>query len=111
MIAAALLLGGCEKVLDIDDSGADDLMVLNAVPQAGKRAFLNFSSTAFFLDTVATHPVAGASVTLWRNGVPLLPDSVGRCNYFFPDTLRKPEKVLSFGEQIDAHFWSIVSSE
>ena len=93
MIAAALLLGGCEKVLDIDDSGADDLMVLNAVPQAGKRAFLNFSSTAFFLDTVATHPVAGASVTLWRNGVPLLPDSVGRCNYFFPDTLRSGDQL------------------
>lgn len=90
---AALLLGGCEKVLDIDDSGADDLMVLNAVPQANKRAFLNFSSTAFFLDTVATHPVAGATVTLWRNGVPLTPDSVGRCNYFFPDTLRAGDKL------------------
>ncbi len=93
MIAAALLLGGCEKVLDIDDSDGNGLMVLNGVPQAGKRAFLNFSSTAFFLDTVATHPVAGATVTLWRNGVPLYPDSVGRCNYFFPDTLRSGDQL------------------
>lgn len=93
IMAAALLFGGCEKVLDIDDSGADDLMVLNAVPQANKRAFLNFSNTAFFLDTVATHPVSGASVTLWRNGIPLLPDSVGGCNYFFPDTLRAGDQL------------------
>lgn len=93
IIAAVLLLGGCEKVLEIDDTGADDLMVLNAVPQANKRAFLNFSNTAFFLDTVTTHPVAGANITLWRNGVPLYPDSVGRCNYFFPDTLRSGDQL------------------
>ena len=93
IIAAALLLGGCEKVLEVDDSEGNDLLVLNAVPQANKRAFLNFSSTAFFLDTVSTHPVAGANITLWRNGVPLYPDSVGRCNYFFPDTLRAGDQL------------------
>lgn len=89
----ALLLGGCEKVLDIDDAGANDLMVLNAVPQAGKRAFVNFSSTSFFLDSNATHRIDGATITLWRNGIPLTPDSIGRCNYFFPDTLRPLDRL------------------
>ena len=93
VLISVLLFGGCEKVLDIDDSDGNGLMVLNGVPQANKRAFLNFSSTAFFLDTVATHPVSGANVTLWRNGVPLYPDSVGRCNYFFPDTLRSGDQL------------------
>ena len=62
--AAMLLLGGCEKVLDIDDSDANSIMVLNGVPQAGKRAFVNFTNTHFFLDSVGSHPVDGATLTL-----------------------------------------------
>ena len=91
--AAMLLLGGCEKVLDIDDSDANSIMVLNGVPQAGKRAFVNFTNTHFFLDSVGSHPVDGATLTLWRNGIPLTPDSIGRCNYFFPDTLRPLDQL------------------
>ena len=93
LLVAACLFGGCEKVLNIDDSGANDLMVLNGVPQAGKRAFVNFSSTSFFLDSAATHRIDGATITLWRNGIPLAPDSIGRCNYFFPDTLRPLDRL------------------
>ena len=92
-LLSILLLGGCEKELRIDDSGANDLMVLNAVPQANKRAFVNFSYTSFFLDSAATHRIDGATITLWRNGIPLTPDSIGRCNYFFPDTLRSLDQL------------------
>lgn len=89
----AVLVGGCEKVLDIDDSGAHDMMVLNGVPQAGKRAFVNFTYTHFFLDSMGSYPVDGSTITLWRNGIALTPDSVSRSTYFFPDTLRSMDTL------------------
>lgn len=92
-LAALFLLGGCEKVLDIDDSDANSIMVLNGVPQAGKRAFVNFTNTHFFLDSVGSHPVDGASVMLYINGAPTLHDSLSSCTYFFPDTLRPLDQV------------------
>ena len=93
IVLAALMLGGCEKVLDIDDSDAHDLMVLNAVPQAGKRAFVNFTSTHFFLDSVAAYPVDGATLTLWVNGNPYSVDSVSRCKYFFGHVLQPLDQL------------------
>lgn len=82
--ALVCLFSSCEKVLDVDESGAEDMLVLNGVPSAGNRAFVFFSHTHFFLDNVSSHPVAGASPTLTVNGVPYMPDSVSGCKYFFP---------------------------
>lgn len=78
------IFGSCQKVLDIDDTGANDLLVLNGVPSAGKQPFVFFSHTHFFLDDVAAHPVDGTSMTLTINGVPYAPDSIVNCKYFFP---------------------------
>lgn len=88
LLCIVLLAAGCEKVLDIDDSDAHDLLVLNAVPADGRRAFVNLTASHFFLDSVGQYPVDGAALTLYINGVPAVPDSIARCNYFFPDTLR-----------------------
>lgn len=87
-ILLLLLLGvtlvSCEKVLDVDDSGAGDILVLNGIPSAGQRAFVYFSHSHFFLDNSITHPVEGAAPTLSVNGVPYTPDSISGCKYFFP---------------------------
>ena len=80
----AAMAASCTKVLDIDDTGAEDLLVLNGVPSAGQRAFVFFSHSHFFLDSNPSHPVDGASPTLRVNGVPYAPDSVSGCKYFFP---------------------------
>lgn len=90
---AALFFCGCQKELRIDDSEGNSIMVLNAVPSAGKRAFVNFTNTHFFLDDNGSHPVQGAALTLYINGVPYSPDSVSRCKYFFPDTLREDDQL------------------
>ena len=90
---AALFFCGCQKELRIDDSEGNSIMVLNAVPQAGKRAFINFTNTHFFLDSVSSHPIDGASLMLYINGVPSLSDSLSRCTYFFPDTLRPMDQL------------------
>ena len=92
-IIALFLLCGCEKELHVDDSEGNSIMVLNGVPQAGKRAFINFTNTHFFLDDNGSHPVQGAALTLYINGVPYSPDSVSRCKYFFPDTLREDDQL------------------
>lgn len=79
------LLPACEREIDIAETG--NQMVLNGVPADGKRAFINFAYTRFFLDGSNDHPVNGAKLTLYVNGVPYLPDSMSHCNYFFPYTL------------------------
>lgn len=84
IVLVGLFVTSCEKVLDVDDSGAEDILVLNGVPSAGNRAFVYFSHTHFFLDNSITHPVDGAALTLTANGIPYLPDSVSGCKYFFP---------------------------
>lgn len=83
-VLVGFLVTSCEKVLDVDDSGAEDILVLNGVPSAGNRAFVYFSHTHFFLDNSITHPVDGAALTLTANGIPYLPDSVSGCKYFSP---------------------------
>lgn len=89
----SVVLCGCEKELRVDDSEGNSIMVLNGVPQAGKRAFVNFTNTHFFLDSIGTHPVDGASLVLYINGVPTYSDSLSRCTYFFPDTLRPMDRL------------------
>lgn len=86
-----LLLASCEKVLDVEPDDAQ--LVLNGVPSEGRRAFVNFSYTHFFLDTLNAHPVSGASMTLTVNGVPYSPDSIAGCNYFFPPVLQADDQL------------------
>ena len=83
LLLIPLLLASCEKVLDVDEP-TDLQLVVNAVPQAGKRAFVYFASSRFFLDPSNDHPLDGASMTLYVNGIPYAPDSVKSCKFFFP---------------------------
>lgn len=86
LLAAAPFMASCEKILDVDNDPSAAQLVVNAVPQAGKRAFVYFAHTRFFLDPSNNQPLDDASVTLYVNGNPLSPDSVANCKYFFPYT-------------------------
>lgn len=92
ILFAALLLSACEKIVDIDDP-ADRQLVLNGVPSAGKRAFVYFAQTRFFLDSSNNQYITPASVVLTVNGSPMTPDSVSRCKYFFPYTLQEDDTL------------------
>lgn len=90
----------CEKVLDVDPGPRQ--LVLNGVPSEGRRAFVNFSYTHFFLDTLNAQPVDAPIMTLTVNGVPYTPDSVGGCNYFFPYILQADDQ-LQISVDADGH--------
>lgn len=100
----ALLFAACEKVLDVQPG--EQMLVLNGVPSAGKQAFVNFSRTHFFLDTVNAQPVGSASMTLTVNGTDYAPSSVSGCNYFFPVTLQPDDQlaisVIADGRKVEA---------
>ena len=100
VIVLAMSLGACEKVIEVD--AGERQLVLNGVPSEGKRAFVNFSYTHFFLDTLNPQPVSGVNMTLKVNGVPYRPDSVGGCNYFFPYTLQADDQ-LEINVDADGH--------
>ncbi|MBQ9418277.1 MAG: DUF4249 domain-containing protein [Bacteroidales bacterium] len=91
---AVLTAASCEKVIEIDEADYPPQLVLNGLPSAGQRAFVNFSYTHFFLDPNNAQPVGGAELRLTVGGTTYRPDSVDGCNYFFPytcqpgDTLR-----------------------
>lgn len=87
-----LLLASCEKVLDVDEP-TNKQLVVNAVPQVGKRAFVYFGSSRFFLDFSNNQPVESAALTLYVNGVPYAPDSVSNCKYFFPYTYAEGDSL------------------
>lgn len=78
----AFLCVGCQKVLEVD-MPQERQMVLNAIPSAGSRPFVNFAYTRYFLDPSNDQPVPGATPVMTINGVPYSPDSVSHCNYFF----------------------------
>ena len=86
LIGVFFLLSACEKTLDIDEP-TDRQLVLNGVPAAGHRAFVYFAHTRFFLDSSNNQSASPQGMVLTVNGMPLLPDSVSRCRYFFPYTL------------------------
>lgn len=106
-LLALLLLGavGCTKAIDVEEPAERDL-VLNAVPAAGRRAFVHFAHTRFFLDDNNDQPVADARLTLYVNGVAMQPDSVSRSKYFFPHTLQEDDAlaidILGAGRTIHA---------
>lgn len=94
------LLASCEKVLDVQPG--EQQLVLNGVPSAGQQAFVNFSRTHFFLDTLNAQPISGATLTLTVNGIDYTPSSVDGCNYFFPCTLQ-PDDTLCITALADGH--------
>lgn len=92
LLIMAVAFVACEKVLEIDEP-ANRQMVLNGVPAAGQRAFVNFAYTRFFLDPSNDHPIDGALLTLSVNGTAMTPDSVSHCNYFFPHTFAEDDTL------------------
>ena len=86
LLLLVVLFSSCEKVLDIDDDPSKHQLVVNAVPQADKRAFVYFASSRFFLDPSNNQPLDSVTLTLTVNGTPYAPDSVSNCKYFFPYT-------------------------
>lgn len=100
MAVVTILSVSCEKVLDVE--AGERQLVLNGVPSEGNRAFVNFSYTHFFLDTVNAQPVNSVNMTLMVNGVPYTPDSIAGCNYFFPYTLQADDQ-LQISVDADGH--------
>ncbi|MBO7101833.1 MAG: DUF4249 domain-containing protein [Bacteroidales bacterium] len=95
-VLALLLLfpffSSCEKVLDIEEPLERDL-VLNAVPAAGRQAFVHFAYTRFFLDDNNDQPVPGAVITLRINDTVQTLDSMVRSKYFFDHILRENDSL------------------
>ena len=86
------VFAACEKTVGIEDT-ADHQLVLNAVPTPDRRAFVYFAQTRFFLDSSNNQSAGDALLTLSVNNTPLTPDSVSRCRYFFPYTLREGDSL------------------
>ncbi len=105
LLAAVLLLAACEKTVDIEDVGQHEL-VLNGVPTPDRRAFVYFAQTRFFLDSSNNQQVVPDNMVLTVNGVPMTPDSVSRCRYFFPYTLQEDDTltidISARGQQVHA---------
>lgn len=92
LLAAVSLLASCEKTVDVED-GANHELVLNGVPTPDRRAFVYFAQTRFFLDSSNNQQVVPDNMVLTVNGVPMTPDSVSRCRYFFPYTLQEDDTL------------------
>ena len=88
----SFFISSCEKTVDIDEP-TDRQLVLNGVPSAGKRAFVYFATTRFFLDSSNNQYVAPANIVLTVNGIPMTPDSVSRCRYFFPYVMQEDDTL------------------
>lgn len=92
VLVASLALTACEKVVNIGEP-ADHQLVLNGIPAAGKQAFVYFANTRFFLDSSNNQPVDGVNMTLTVNGIPMIPDSVVRCRYYFNHVWQENDSV------------------
>lgn len=109
VLTLMLVCVACTKELKIEPP-ANRQMVLNGEPYAGGRGFVNFAYTRFFLDDNNDQPVGDATLTLVANGVRYTPDSVSRCNYFFPYTINENDSLrievdLPDGRQVSAETW------
>lgn len=91
-LLAGLMVVGCDKAIDVE-APAERELVLNAVPAAGRQAFVYFGHTRFFLETDNDQPVAGADVRLTINGIPRHLDSVRRCKYYFDHVLQENDSL------------------
>ena len=86
------LFSSCEKVLPIEEP-TDRQLVLNAVPAAGRQAFVHFAYTRFFLDNNFDQPIPNVSMRLLVNGQPVSMDSVSHSKYFFNHTLQEDDSL------------------
>lgn len=88
-----LLLISCEKVIPVDPATSEAQLVLNAVPSAERQLTTYFAHTRYFLDNSTNQPVEGVTMTISVNGRDYHPDSIVRCNYYFPYTLREDDSL------------------
>jgi len=88
-----LLFSSCEEVISVDPSTSEAMLVLNGVPSSGRQMSVFFAYSRYFLDESNNHPVEGAVVTMEVNGHSYRPDSMVRCNYWFPYTLQDDDTV------------------
>lgn len=88
-----LLFSSCEEVIPVDPSTAESQLVLNGVPSSGRQMSVFFAHSRYFLDQSNNHPVDGAVVTMDVNGHTYRPDSMVRCNYYFPYILQDDDTV------------------
>lgn len=95
-------VAGCEKVLDIDEP-TDYQLVVNAVPQAGKEAFIYFGRSRFFLDPSNNQPLANPYLTLYVNGIAYLPVADSNCKYFFNYTYNEGDSLVLEARDGDRH--------
>ncbi len=100
-VCMVLALFSCEKTLDVEEPTEREL-VLNAVPAAGRQAFVHFARTRFFLDDNNDQPVDGANIVLTVNGIPMIPCSTSHSKYFFNHILQEDDS-LSIDIQADGH--------
>ncbi|MBP5541800.1 MAG: DUF4249 domain-containing protein [Bacteroidales bacterium] len=88
-----LLFASCEEVIPVDPTTSEAMLVLNGVPSSGRQMSVFFAYSRYFLDNSNNHPVEGAVVTMDVNGHSFRPDSVVRCNYWFPYILQDDDTV------------------
>jgi len=88
-----VFFASCEEVIPVDPSTSEAQLVLNGVPSSGKQLSVYFAHSRYFLDGSNNHPVDGAVVSVDVNGQTYRPDSVVRCNYWFPYTLQDDDTV------------------
>ncbi len=88
-----LLFASCEEVIPVDPTTSEAMLVLNGVPSSGRQMSVFFAYSRYFLDESNNHPVEGAVVTMEVNGHSYRPDSMVRCNYWFPYTLQDDDTV------------------
>lgn len=106
MMSLAMAFASCEKTLEVEEPAEREL-VLNAVPAAGRQAFVHFAHTRFFLDDNNDQPVDGADIVLSINGTPMLPCSTSHCKYFFNHILQEDDSlsidIHADGRSVHAH--------
>ena len=104
----SVFFASCEEVIPVDPDTSESQLVLNAVPSAGKQLSVYFAYSRYFLDNSNNHPVPDITMTISVNGRDYSrPDSVVRCNYWFPYTLQPDDslaiRIDAGGHHVSAH--------
>lgn len=97
-----VFFSSCEEIIPVDPGTSETQLVLNGVPSAGRQLSVYFAHSRYFLDDNNNHPVDGVTMVIDVNGRSYRPDSVVRCNYWFPYTLREDD-TLSIRVDVDGH--------
>ncbi len=78
-----LILGSCEKVVELDIEDLEPLLVVNAMPCADSTLFVNVTYSRFFIDNSPFRPVTDASVQMEVNGTMMTSTYRDGANYYF----------------------------